>query len=111
MGNGTNSSFSMNGTSDYTFAMWVNPTSLSGTSYSSMNPLMGVATSTTPGSLLLGCGSNGLYMNGYDNNGFNAIGSQLYQMSTLTHLKFQVAAWLVMVEQKVQLLILVKHLH
>ena len=75
MGSASNNSFSMNGTSDYTFAIWANPTSLSGTSYTTMYPLFGVSNTSTPGSLLVGAGTNSLYMNGYDNNGFNAVGT------------------------------------
>lgn len=74
MGNGSNSSLTMNGTSNYTVSIWAKPTSVSGTSYSTMLPLFGFGNSSSPGSYIAGFGADGIYINGYDCVGVNASG-------------------------------------
>lgn len=90
MGTGSNSSLSFNGTSDYTVAVWINPTAETGTSYSTTDVVWGVSDTSSPGSLLVGLGSDGVYVNGYDCNGVSALGgsgaitTNTWQLLTLT---------------------------
>lgn len=85
MGTASNSSFSMNGSSSYTFSFWLKPTNQTGTSYTTALPIFGVSNTSTPGSFLTALGSNGIYINGYDCNGINAAGvvtTNAWQMIT-----------------------------
>lgn len=90
MGTASNGSLSFNGSSDYTVATWINPTAETGTSYPAVDIIWAVSDSSSPGSLFVGLGSDGVYMNGYDCNGVNALGgsgaitTNTWQLLTMT---------------------------